>query len=88
MKEWTEHQLAWYLENLSTDDTEKVSQALFIVAQMKGLNHAESVPTGNTRVIAYLERYVEDRRACIIIWRIPYVYGDFNKSSNQRDKQP
>ena len=76
MKEWTEARLKWYLENLATNDIEKISQALFIVAQMKGLDHAEPVPTDNTRVIAYLERLVEDRSGCIIIWRIPYVYGE------------
>ena len=74
MQEWTESSLKWYLETLSGNDTRDIAQALYLVAELD--TKSQPTPTGNAKVVAYLEQLVEDNRLCTVDWIIPYTYGE------------
>lgn len=78
MKQWTESDLNLYLRILAKNDTHDVAMSLFVVADI----HRElqplpqPMPTGNAKVITYLEQLVEDRRGCIVHFQEPEAFGE------------
>ncbi len=76
MSLWKESSLKLYLESLASNDFEDISSALYHVADLRSVPQPQSVPTGNTEIITYLEQLIEDTRLCLLDRRIPYIYGE------------
>jgi hypothetical protein len=73
---WKESELNWYLDRLAKNDARDTASALFTVAELGREFQPQPAPTGNAKVIAYLERLINDNRLCVVNWIIPYTYGE------------
>lgn len=59
MKQWSESDLTWYLEILAKNDTNDIAGTLFHNAELGHPYPPEPLPTGNAKIIAYLEKLIE-----------------------------
>ena len=76
MQEWTELDLNWYLGRLISNDARDIASALFQIADLSRRPHPQPRPTGNAKIIHYLEQLIEDHRVCAVDWRSPYTFGE------------
>jgi len=76
MYQWTESDLKRYLETLEKNDTRDVAKILFTMAGLDMETLSPFIPTGNAKIIAYLEQLIEDRRGYVISWEIPSGVGE------------
>jgi len=76
VKPWSESDLNWYLESLASDDTDKISLALFQASDLGRGPEPEPMPTGNAKIVTYLEQLIKDKRLCPVNWLIPHAWGE------------
>lgn len=77
MRKWTESEIISYLNMLESGNIDDIAGTLFYNAELSYPYEPEPMPTGNAKVIAYLEKLIEDRRGyLLILTRTTYVIGE------------
>ena len=74
--QWSKSDIDEFLRVLTANETRDVALTLFSVAELDRKPQPQPVPTGDARIVAFMERLVNDRRFCIVDWQIPPAYGE------------
>ena len=66
---WQDSDTVEFLRALVIDERRNLSTWLYSLVDFPE-------PRGNKYVISYLEHLIEDRRGCLVIWRVPFYWGE------------
>jgi len=75
MQEWTESDLNWYLETLESANTKDIAGALSTIAAFDAKLQPQPIPTGNDKIVKYLEQLVEERQWCCLGMGISFIHS-------------